>query len=227
MDGSDRARESLVMLNYERLYEFRFRGVNKDARLATWRVISADVYVRMGRPNVMLDPAAGSGEFITTVPSAERWAIDRVQYFKDDVANVKFVLSDIFDAELPEEYFDGIFVSNFLEHLSNPDAIGTLLEKLRHSLRPEGRLAIMGPNFKYCAAQYFDCADHILPLSHVAVEEHLYAAGFLTSVTVPRYLPYSFRSSLPPHPSLVRKYLRIPLAQRILGKQFLLIAQKV
>jgi hypothetical protein len=32
-----------------------------------------------------------------------------------------------------------------------------------------------------------------LALTHVAIEEHLYAAGFVPTKTVPRFLPYSFR----------------------------------
>ena len=41
-----------------------------------------------------------------------------------------------------------------------------------------GRIAIMGPNYRYCADEYWDCADHYVALTHVAIAEHLYAAGF-------------------------------------------------
>ena len=56
----------------------------------------------------------------------------------------------------------------------------------------------MGPNFRYCSHEYFDCADHTLIFTHVAIEEHLYAAGFEPERIVPRFLPYSFRGRLPP-----------------------------
>jgi hypothetical protein len=85
---------------------------------------------------------------------------------------------------------------------------------------------VLGPNFKYCAREYFDCADHTLALTHVAVAEHLFAAGFEVGEVVPRFLPYSFRGSLPAGPGLIRAYLRTPIAWRFLGKQFLLIASK-
>jgi hypothetical protein len=62
----------------------------------------------------------------------------------------------------------------------------------------------MGPNFRYCAREYFDCADHTLALTHVAVAEHLHAAGFEPVKVVPRYLPYSFRSRLPALRTLTR-----------------------
>ena len=35
----------------------------------------------------------------------------------------------------------------------------------------------MGPNFRYCAAQYFDMADHTLIFTHLAIKEHLFAAA--------------------------------------------------
>ena len=73
---------------------------------------------------------------------------------------------------------------------------------------------------------YFDCADHTLALTHGAVEEHLYAAGFEIERVIPRFLPYSFRGKLPNPPWAVRAYLRTPMAWRVLGKQFLLIGVK-
>jgi hypothetical protein len=84
----------------------------------------------------------------------------------------------------------------------------------------------MGPNYRYCAGEYWDCADHYVALTHVAIGEHLYAAGFEPERIIPRYLPYSFRGILPPSPALTRTYLRMPMAWRLLGKQFLVIGTK-
>jgi hypothetical protein len=83
----------------------------------------------------------------------------------------------------------------------------------------------MGPNYRYCSDEYWDCADHYIALTHVAIGEHLYAAGFEPERVIPRYLPYSFRGILPPSPQLTRVYLRMPLAWRLLGKQFLVIGR--
>jgi hypothetical protein len=59
---------------------------------------------------------------------------------------------------------------------------------------------------------------------HVAVAEHLYAAGFDITTAMPRFLPYSFRGALSASPLLARIYLRFPPLWRILGKQFLVSA---
>jgi hypothetical protein len=130
------------------------------------------------------------------------------------------------DAELPRGYFGGVFVSNVLEHLPSQDAVAAALARLGESMAAGGRIAVMGPNFRYCARGYFDCADHTLALTHVAAAEHLYAAGFDVTEVVARFLPYSFRGRLPASPWLTWAYLRYPLLRRVLGKQFLILGAK-
>lgn len=213
-------------MNYQRIYEYRFRNVDQTQRSGAWREIAADVWDRLGSPRIVLDPAAGRGEFINAVQAAERWAVDQVDMRSGWDANIQFIRSSALEAELPADHFDGVWVSNFLEHLPTQDAVAAFLEKMFAVTRPGGRIAVMGPNFRYCAREYFDFADHVLALTHVAVEEHLWGAGFNVLSSNAQFLPYSFRQGLPPHPLLVRAYLRIPLAWRVFGKQFLVIGQK-
>ena len=215
-------------MNYQRLYEYRFRDVDQTGRTAVWRQIAPFIHDQLGRPQKVLDPAAGRGEFINAVPARERWAIDQVAYAEGTYdAGVRSVVSDIFEAELPAGHFDGVFVSNFLEHLLAQEAVATFLEKMRDAVTPGGRIAIMGPNFRYCAREYFDMADHTLIFTHRAIAEHLYAAGFEPERIEARFLPYSFTGRLPPSPVLTRRYLQTPAAWRILGKQFLVIGRRV
>jgi 2-polyprenyl-3-methyl-5-hydroxy-6-metoxy-1,4-benzoquinol methylase len=213
-------------INYERLYDYRFRDVDQVGRQAVWREIARYAYGRMGAPHRVLDPAAGRGEFISEVPADERWGVDRVGQGMPESAGLKVTISDIMNASLPDEYFDGVFVSNFLEHLPSQDAVAEVLGRLHAVMEPGGRIAIMGPNFRYCFREYFDCADHSVILTHVAVAEHLHAAGFGVTAVVPRFLPYSFRGLLPPSALLTRIYLRAPVLWRLLGKQFLVLARK-
>jgi Methyltransferase domain len=215
-----------VGINYERLYAYRFRDVDQASRQAVWREIATYVHARMGEPERVLDPAAGRGEFITAVPAAERWGVDMVKQADLEAVGVRMIIADIMDAELPDDHFDGVFLSNFLEHMPSQDAVGAVLGKLDAEMSPGGRIAIIGPNFRYCARDYFDCADHTVVLTHVSMAEHLYAAGFDITSVAPRFLPYSFRGLLPPSPQLTRTYLRTPAMWRLLGKQFFLIARK-
>ncbi len=213
-------------INYERMYAWRFRDVDQGRREAVWREIAHYVYHRMGAPARVLDPAAGRGEFITAVPAAERWGVDLVGQGVPESPGTKMIVSDIMAADIPSDYFDGVFVSNFLEHLPDQNAVAALLGKLYTAMKAGGRIAIIGPNFRYCTREYFDCADHTVILSHVAVSEHLYAAGFDVTGVSARFLPYSFRGLLPPSPALTRAYLRAPVLWRLLGKQFFVLARK-
>jgi len=214
-------------IDYQRLYEYRHRGADPASRAAVWNEIAPFVHVKMGRPTKVLDPAAGWGEFINAVPAVERWMVDAVEFpeHRRD-PEVKAIFGDIRDVDLPDDYFGGIFVSNLLEHFATQDDIAEFLRRMRRATAPGGRIVVMGPNFRYCAKEYFDFADHVLALTHVAITEHLYASGFEVESVTPRFLPYSFGGILPPAPSLTRLYLKMPLAWRVLGKQFLVVGTK-
>ena len=177
-------------LNYERLYGYRFRDVDQRERQAVWNEVGDVIWRRMGRPQRVLDAAGGRGEFINAIGAAERWLVDCVDFSERAVdPGVRIVVGDVAEVELPAAYFDGVFVSNLLEHLANPDSVADFLARMKGALCPSGVIGVMGPNFKYCAREYYDCADHVLALTHVAVEEHLHAAGFVVMDVVPRFLP--------------------------------------
>lgn len=214
-------------MNYERLYEYRFRGVDQQRRTDVWLALAPMLYELLGRPERVLDPAAGRCEFINAVPASERWAVDVMDYEKGVAREgTHLIVSEIMKADLPEHYFGGVFVSNFLEHLTGQDSVASFLERMCACLAPGGRIAVMGPNFRYCARNYFDFADHTVVLTDRAVQEHLYAAGFEILTVHPRFLPYTFTGRLPSHRALVHAYLRLPFAWRILGKQFLVVGER-
>lgn len=215
------------VVNHDRIYRYRFRDTDQRDRAAVWREIAGFVHRQLGEPERVLDPAAGRGEFINAVPARERWAVDRVAHahgaFEEDV---RLLVADALEADLPADHFDAVWVSNFLEHLPSQEAVATFLERMRAVLRPGGRIAIIGPNFRHCAKEYFDMADHTVVLTHRAVAEHLYGAGFEPERVEARFLPYSFTGRLPPSAQLTRLYLRTPVAWRVLGKQFLAIGRR-
>lgn len=214
-------------MDLQRLYEYRFRHVDQARRDAVWGAVAPYVWERMGRPQRVLDPAAGRGEFINAVPAGERWAVDQVRHTVGTIAEgAKVIVGDIFETELPPAHFDGVFVSNFLEHLATQEEVSALLSRLAAATAPGGRIAIMGPNYRHIAKEYWDFADHKLALTHRTVEEHLYVAGFQAERTIPRFLPYSFTGRLPTASWVVRLYLAMPPAWRLLGKQFLVIGRR-
>ena len=213
-------------MDLSRIYSYRFRDINQAARAEVWGAIARYLHHRLGEPRRLLDPAAGLGEFIANSPAADRWAVDMVDHGLTSIPGLTTRIAPILDADLPESTFDAVFASNLLEHLSSPAEIAQFLSRMRTLLRPGGVIGIMGPNFKYCSREYFDCADHVLALTHVSVAEHLFGAGFDVQSITPRFLPYSFRSMLPASRRLTATYLEMPVLWRVLGKQFLVIGRR-
>jgi len=215
-------------MDLDRIYAYRFRNVDQTKRDMVWKELAQFMFRKLGRPERVMDPAAGMCEFINNVPSNERWAVDMNGPFLRTHAQegVKQVVADTLKADLPKDHFDGIFVSNFLEHLNSQEEVATFLTKMHGHLRKGGRIAIMGPNFKYVFSEYFDFADHTVILSELGVAEHLYGAGFEVETIHPRFLPLSFRGRLPVNRLLVKAFLAMPWAWRSFGKQFLLIGRK-
>jgi len=217
--------EPPTAFDYGRLYEYRFRDVNQAQRQMVWNVISRHIHQAMGSPDIVLDPAAGRCEFLNAVPARERWGIDIAEHSEFRDPAIKMIVGDALTVEIPSAYFGGVFVSNFLEHLPTQEHVARLLVRLRQSMRAGGSIAVLGPNFRYSVREYFDCADHTLALTHIAVAEHLYSAGFTVGEIRPKFLPYSFRSHLPASRSLTEAYLKFPPAWHLLGRQFLVLAQ--
>lgn len=215
-------------MDLDRIYAYRFRDVDHAKRRMVWGELALFLHERLKRPQVMLDPAAGMCEFINAAPAKEKWAVDLNEPFVRAHANkdLHIVIGDTRTADLPKDHFDAVFVSNFLEHLHTQEEVADFLAKLHSHLKPGGRIAVMGPNFKYVFREYFDFADHTVVLSELGVAEHLYGAGFEVEVIHPRFLPLSFRGGLPVNRFLVRAYLSMPWAWRFFGKQFLLIGRK-
>jgi hypothetical protein len=87
-------------------------------------------------------------------------------------------------------------------------------------------LLILQPNIRFLSREYRDFLDHHIALSERTLVEALHVVGLRPVEVVPRFLPYTTKSSLPQHPLLVRLYLRVPIAHVLLGKQAWVVAVK-
>ena len=214
--------------HFSRIYAYRYPVFgHPEQRAAVWSEVASYLFEIMGRPARLLDPGGGRGEFINAVPAVERWLLDKQESPVGSIdPDVNVLIGNVFDLSLPFDYFDGVFVSNFLEHLYSPNDIARFLGKMFASQAPGGSIAVVGPNFRYSCKSYYDCADHWVPLTHISVDEHLHGAGYIVERVIPRFLPLSFKGRLPPSKSLTRTYLRLPLAWRIFGRQFLVVGKK-
>lgn len=214
----------------DQLYRHRFPAEMLERRAAVWRVLCSAWFGRYIPPRArVLEVAAGYCEFINNVEAAERVAVDLNPETRDHAApgvRVYELAAERMAEAVPRDYFDVVFMSNFLEHCRSREQVLAVMSGVSEVLKPGGRLLILGPNFRYCAKDYFDFFDHHLPLTEKSVSEALHLSGFQLEVVEPRTLPFTFRSRLPSWPWLVRLYLGLPLLWRFFGAQFFIVGRK-
>jgi SAM-dependent methyltransferase len=217
------------MTDLSSLYRFRFEEAALPGKMRIWQTLCNVFFQQfVGADSTVLDVACGYGEFINNIRARTKLAIDlnpdTKRFLGQDVVLYQTRADQMHD--IRSDSVDVAFTSNFLEHLESKSACDAVLREVLRVLRPGGKFIVMGPNIRYLAAEYWDFYDHHLPLSNLSLEEGLAINGFRVVRNVAKFLPYTTRSALPQHPLLVNLYLRVPLAWRILGKQFLLVAEK-
>jgi SAM-dependent methyltransferase len=207
------------------LYRNRF-AAESEQRQDIWEVLCADFFQQwVPEDAVVLDLAAGHCEFINNIRAGRRIAVD----LNPDVAlraaagiQTHVLRSDDL-AGIADRSVDVVFISNFFEHISREAILATLVE-VRRVLRLGGRLLVLQPNVRYCARDYWQFFDHITPVDDRALVEAFEATGYHVILNIPRFLPYTTKSRLPSGPALVKLYLRVPLAWRVLGAQAFMVA---
>ena len=208
----------------ELLYRNRFAhegGLRSDL----WAVLCQDFFQRwVPETSTVLDLAAGHCEFINNIRAGRRLAVD----LNPDVVEragpgveATLARSDRL-THLADGSVDRVFISNFFEHVTREVIVSTLVE-VRRVLRPDGKLLLLQPNVRYCARDYWMFFDHITPVDDRALAEAFAATGFDVELNIPRFLPYTTKSRLPSVPQLVRLYLKVPLAWRVMGAQAFMV----
>jgi hypothetical protein len=88
-----------------------------------------------------------------------------------------------------------------------------------------GRVLILQPNIRLVGGRYWDFIDHRVALTDASLLEAAELAGFERERLIVRFLPYTTKRRLPQSPWLVRWYLRIPIAWRLLAGQSLYVGR--
>jgi len=212
------------------IYAHRFPpadGAQLGWRRRVWRILVDEFFSRwIPADGTVLDFGCGLGEFINAARAGRRIAVDaRPEAAGSLGAGVEFQLSD--GIRLPgvrDHEVDVVFCSNVLEHLTDRATVTSLLSEFRRVLRPGGRLLVLGPNLRYTGPAYWDFFDHVLPFTHISLAEALAGGGFETETLIPRFLPYTTVGARRLPPAIVRWYVRLPFAWRLLGAQFFAVA---
>jgi SAM-dependent methyltransferase len=210
------------------IYSRRFQG-NLDYRNRVWQTLTANFFWRWIRPaDRVLDLGCGYCQFINHIECAEKYGMDLNPSSADHAAKNVFLLQQDCSTRWPfdDNFLDAIFTSNFLEHLPTKGALENTLRQAMRCLKPGGTLIALGPNIRYLASHYWDFFDHHLALSDKSLVEVLEKTGFAVAESIPRFLPYTMVRSRKYPIIFLRVYLRVRLAWRFFGKQFLVIVTK-
>jgi SAM-dependent methyltransferase len=194
-----------------------------------WKVLCQDFFQKfINHDATVVDVACGYGEFINNIKAKAKIAVDlnldAINHLAPEVEFHALSAGEI--SSIGQKRADVLFTSNFLEHLPDKIALNNFLDQVWTVLKPGGHYLILGPNLRYLPGEYWDFYDHHLGLTHLSLSEALEIKGFKVKKCVDKFLPYTTQGSLPTHPLLVRLYLKFPLAWKLLGKQFFIVAAK-
>jgi ubiquinone/menaquinone biosynthesis C-methylase UbiE len=207
------------------MYSQRFSR-EAERRNHVWRELTPYFQRWIPVDSTVLEVAAGRGEFINNIKAGHKIAIDLNpdlrKYVSNDVDAYVAPSTDL--SMVADKSIDVVFVSNFFEHISRVDILRTLAE-IRRVLHPQGRILVLQPNIRFCQRDYWMFFDHITAIDDRSLAEALAVSGFAIEKLVVRFLPYTMKRRLPSAPWLVRLYLRVPLAWRILGAQTFVVAR--
>ena len=214
-------------MDLKKIYARRFTP-DLAYRAGMWRILCRDFFQDyVDRSSRVVEIGAGYCEFINNIEAAQRTAVDINPDLKQYTApGVKAVLARTDRMRrVRSSSADVVFASNFFEHLTREEIVGTLHE-VHRVLAPGGRFMILQPNVRFCGRDYWMFFDHVTPIDDRALVEVLEVNGFEMVKVIPRFLPYSTKSALPRQYLLIRLSLRLPVLWRLFGQQSFLLGRK-
>jgi len=219
---------SNITVQFKQQY-FRTRFVYDPRRDGIWREVVRHIQkLYIPEDSRVLDLGAAYCDFINHVKAAERHAVDVFEKLdKYAQPGVQAHIQDCTELDNFEaNSMDVVFASNLFEHLTHEELLATLVH-IRRILRPQGRLILLQPNFKYCYRTYFDDYTHLQIFTHMGMYDLLEMAGMRVERMHARFLPVNMKSTLklqiPFLPLVVRMYLHLPY--KPLAAQMLCVAQ--
>jgi SAM-dependent methyltransferase len=216
--------DELLPAQYRRRFE-----AEHAARLAVWRVlIDAWFHRYVSGAEAVLDLGCGWGAFVNQIDVPRRYGIDLNPDARAHLdADVELYCQSAAEPwPLADGALDLVFTSNLLEHMPSRDAIMATLHEAHRCLRPGGRIVCLGPNVRYASGAYWDFFDHIVPLTARSLTEALELAEFEREEVIDRFLPFTLAGRPAPPATLIRAYLRLRPAWRLVGRQFLVVGRK-
>lgn len=209
------------------IYADRF-DKDVEKRNVMWKILCKDYFQKfIKKEDTVLDLAAGYCEFINNIHCKKKIAVDLNEKTKH-MASKDVTTYQALSTSMPkslEKKIDVVFVSNFFEHLDSKNELIDTLKEVHRVLKPGGKIMVLQPNIRLVGAKYWDYVDHTLPLTEKSLVEAFHLTDFKITYQKTRFLPYTANSKIPAIPALIKLYLKLPIAQLIMGKQTFMIAE--
>ena len=208
-------------------YELRFKTI-RHYRNEIWETLTKNFFQDfVATDSSVLDLGCGWGEFINNIDAMRKIAMDLNADAKEHLEpSIEFINQDCSRAwPLPDNALDVVFTSNFLEHLPDKSHLAKTVVQAKRCLKPDGKLICMGPNIKYLPGRYWDFWDHHIELTERSLAELLEMHDFTIEKCTAKFLPYTMVNDYRFPLVFVRMYLLFPVAWKLFGKQFLIIAR--
>ncbi|MFA5880479.1 MAG: class I SAM-dependent methyltransferase [Candidatus Margulisiibacteriota bacterium] len=213
----------------KKIYKVRFNGELRKKQ-EMWKILCENYFQQFidDKNDIVLDLAAGYGEFLNNIKAKEKIAVDLNEDIKNYISkDIKIIISDCKNIkDLQNNSVDKIFISNFLEHLNNTNEVIQVLKECYRILKTNGQIMILQPNICYVKEKYWFFIDHKTPLTHESLIEALKICDFKTKLLIKKFLPYSTKSNLPQNNFLIKIYLGFPFLWWLFGKQSFVVAEK-
>jgi SAM-dependent methyltransferase len=209
---------SLDVKNYETI-----RYQPDPRRAEVWRHVAGYLQRWIPADATTLELAAGYCDLSNALHNTHRIAADHSSTVEHHAAaGVETMIADARNmSRIDSRSIDVVLASNLVEHFVYED-LDPFFAECRRMLKPDGRLVLIQPNYRFCASTYFDDYTHRSVHSHVSLPDHLRNAGFSIKHLEPRFLPFSMQSRLSFGYRLVALYLKLPY--RPFAGQMLVIA---
>jgi len=203
---------------------FRTRFKYHPKKEEIWKVLCKYFQKFIPPDSRILDFGAGYCYFINNITAKEKYAVDIdkvvLEYANDEVITY---VGNLQELKFEDNYFDVVFSSNTLEHMTIEEILQTLRE-INRILKKDGTFIILSPNFRYSYKVYFDDYTHKSILTDKSLRDMLLSCGFEIKKIFPKFLPFSTESKLPKNTWLIRIYLMSPW--KPFAGQMLVIARK-
>jgi len=206
---------------------FDIRLSNEARRSHIWKELAPFIQSKyMPDCDSIIDLGAGQCFFANNVKDCLVLAVDaNPDLIRFANPNVATLVTDCLSLdEKVDRKFDGVFASNFFEHLEKHD-VPKILKQLSGILVSGGRLVVLQPNFGLRPKQYFDDYTHLSIWTDVSFRDQLRALGWSVVTVHRRFLPLTVKNRIPyPLPRfLMRMYLHLPF--KFLAGQMLIVAE--